>query len=370
MHTSSLSYQPRLDVMRFIAAALVIMFHVYVWGPSVPSKNSMKISHLIFSHGHAGVSLFIVMSGYLMAQIFIRYPAATYGEFIFNRAVRIVPLALLVVLGAAAMQEMQGEQWRTFLNLIFLQFNVDRANQISPLWTVATEIQFYLLMPLLAAMIRKNGLLQLLKLVAAIAIFRLMIVFYVMGWKSDSYNVVYNTLIGRFDQFAIGIALAYVPGNLRKTLGNPLNVLAAVALWLSLMALSQLNDWGAKGFGAALVQSFYLTAEGAIAGYFMFSFLNMRCRIPFEKAIAVLGASSYSMYLLHEIIVRTYMAHFPNYLIGIRADSVLILLPLVSVISLVSYFWFEKSFLIFRRRYSDAPNAAYTEVSNARAAAE
>lgn len=51
------------------------------------------------------------------------------------------------------------------------------------------------------------------------------------------------------------------------------------------------------------------------------------------------------------------MSLFPTYLIGVRYDAVLILLPVVCVVSVFSFRYFETPFLQFRRRYSKGDKA-------------
>jgi peptidoglycan/LPS O-acetylase OafA/YrhL len=354
MQTKNLTYMPRMDVLRFIAAAAVILYHTYTWGPKWEGKYVPELGNLIFLRGSVGVSLFMVMSGYLMAQIFMKYPHATFGEFIHNRFVRIAPLCMLLVVGGIASHDSSTQVFHQVLNILTLQFNVDRANLIAPLWTIATEFQFYLIMPILAAVIAKSGLSSFVKLVAFIGIFRMMIMTSVVQWAEAPYNTVYYSIIGRFDQFAVGIVLAHMPEDWKRYFRNPLHLIVGIGIFAGLFFVASSNPWWDRTPMQVLFQSYHLTAEAIVCGYFMISFMNASIRIPFERQLAGLGAASYSMYLLHEMVARQYLALFPQQILGLRLDAVLIVLPTVCGLSLLSYHFFEKPFLSFRKAYSTA----------------
>lgn len=352
MQTKNLTYMPRMDVLRFVAAAAVILYHVYEWGPKWDGKYLPDLGNILFIRGSAGVSLFMVMSGYLMAQIFMKYPHATYREFIHNRIVRIAPLGLLLVLGGIALNDGSSQVFRQVINVITLQFNVDRAGLIAPLWTIATEFQFYLIVPFLAAMIVKSGLSSFLKLVVFIGVFRLMIMTSAVKEADFAFNAAYYSLIGRFDQFAVGMLIAHMPAEWATRFKNPAHVVAAVLMFTGLFFLGAINPWWDRTPIQVLVQSYYLTAEALVCGYFMISFVNASMKIPFERSMAALGAASYSMYLLHEMVVRQYLSLFPDQILGLRLDAIVFVLPTVCVLSLLSYHFFEKPFLSFRKAYS------------------
>lgn len=352
MQTKNLAYMPRMDVLRFIAAAAVIVYHVYEWGPKWDGKYIPDLGNLIFIRGSAGVSLFMVMSGFLMAQIFQKYPKATYREFIYNRIVRVAPLGILLIMGGIAASDGTDQVYRQVINALTLQFNVDRVGMIAPLWTIATEFQFYLIAPLLAAIVARSGVSALIKISAFIALFRVLLMVHTMRNEEFAFNTAYYSLIGRFDQFALGMLLAYIPVDWSRHLRNPLHLVAATGSLAAVFFGAAVNPWWEKSLFQVVIQSNYLAVEGIACGYFMLAFMHMGMKIPFERHLAILGAASYSMYLLHEIVVRQYLALFPDLIFGLRIDAAFILLPLVTALSLVSYEFFEKPFLAFRKSYS------------------
>ncbi|APY13156.1 hypothetical protein BKD02_01545 [Brucella sp. 09RB8910] len=340
-------------MLRFFAAAAVVLYHVNDWSPARPEKYAVTLPNLIFIQGHAGVSLFLVMSGYLMARIFMKYPNATYWEFISNRLIRIAPLFLLLVMGSIALKDGSPDIFRAAINILTLQFNVDRSIlTIAPLWTIATEFQFYLLMPLLAAIIAKQGLRAILLMCVVICFFRFLVVFHSMQYATFSYNAVYFTLLGRFEQFAVGIFIAHRFADISKKARNPIHLIISIALIVAVEYAGATNNWWGRDLYQSLFQSLYLVAEGAAFGYLIIAYLSLKTEFRVEYAFAYLGAASYSIYLLHELIIRNYMSLVPSYLIGVRYDAMLIILPIICTVSVLSFKYFETPFLQFRKRYS------------------
>ena len=96
--------------------------------------------------GTIGVALFFITTGYLMPLMLERY---TRKEFLLNRAFRIFPtLIVSVLITGGFVTWYYGEEFYTiqFLHSIFLTFQFWNIEPIIPvLWTLVTEIAFYLL---------------------------------------------------------------------------------------------------------------------------------------------------------------------------------------------------------------------------------
>lgn len=350
METRNLTYNPRLDVLRFLAAASVVLHHFYQGAPIFDGKFTPDIWNILFIRGHIGVSLFMVMSGYLMASIFLKNPSTRYLDFIANRFIRIAPLCVLLFLCGLVVQD-PSTILRTVAAFVTLQFNVVREGQIAPLWTIATEMQFYLLVPVLAAITRRNGIKSLFGLIAVVAGARLFVIAYAMSQDKFAYDIAYYTLLGRIDQFVIGMGVAYLPSGAWRAAEKPVHLPLAIGVVIAMLFLAAGNPWWDKTPYQAAIQSMYLTVEALACAYVLVSFLQYPWRIPGQAILASLGAASYSMYLLHELVIWMFVKAFPSYILGIRSDAVLLLLPAVCLISLASFHLFEKPFLSFRVKY-------------------
>jgi peptidoglycan/LPS O-acetylase OafA/YrhL len=166
--TTSGAFIPEIDGLRFIAIGSVVLFHlmealklkaplVYVPG----SQNSLLAR--ILANGFHGVELFFVISGFILALPFAGHhlksaKAVSLRGYFLRRLTRLEPpyvLSLLLI--AALMVGVKGEDFASTLpslaasmfylhNLIFGAPSA--VNNVA--WSLEIEIQFYVLVPLLA----------------------------------------------------------------------------------------------------------------------------------------------------------------------------------------------------------------------------
>ena len=109
----------RLDALRFLAATLVVAFHACA-GSIVETTN---IFTLWLKNGTSGVTLFLVLSGYLFARIgLLTDKKIIYWRFLLNRILRIMPLLVFVMLLGASLyyEDLKADFW---FSLIFLSFD-------------------------------------------------------------------------------------------------------------------------------------------------------------------------------------------------------------------------------------------------------
>ncbi len=151
-----------LDGVRGVAVLMVIVFHVNrVTGDNLWNQAANPLASSISTAGGTGVTLFFVLSGFLLFMPFAK--ALLYKTnwplvrvFYMRRVLRIVP-AYYVSLFLIVLFEHPEYLHRDHLKYLtlFLTFFMDspRATfrQVNgPYWTLATEWQFYMLLPLIA----------------------------------------------------------------------------------------------------------------------------------------------------------------------------------------------------------------------------
>lgn len=152
-----------IDVLRGFAALSVVVYHViehFAW-TAFPSTGPL----LWFRAGWMGVDLFFVISGFVIglsafAEIDKRGPWHFQGAFFSRRVARIVPLHYLTMLVFVVFISPELLFTNFWVNLsshlLFvhnLNLNLHGAINGSN-WSLATEMQFYVLMLLLAPWIR------------------------------------------------------------------------------------------------------------------------------------------------------------------------------------------------------------------------
>ena len=80
-----IKYYPNLDGLRAISIILVMMFHAKSWVPQLIARN-----------GHHGVSLFFIISGFLICRLLIKEKKVTGAvnltQFYIRRGLRLYPL--------------------------------------------------------------------------------------------------------------------------------------------------------------------------------------------------------------------------------------------------------------------------------------
>jgi peptidoglycan/LPS O-acetylase OafA/YrhL len=135
-----------LDVLRGVAVGLVLLRHGW---PNV-----------FGGAGIVGVTMFFTLSGYLITGIIVREVSRTggfsYRRFYRNRALRLLPALVLALAGFTLIEGTtnlcgQARQiprtWLTGLTFIVDIPHLDMAPNMSHMWSLAVEEQFYLLWP-------------------------------------------------------------------------------------------------------------------------------------------------------------------------------------------------------------------------------
>lgn len=151
---------PNLDVLRGLAALVVLVGHAYGLGGSRVPLSADSLQDAVLMLSPVGVWLFFVMSGLVIGQPFVRAllrgsPRPATGRYAARRAGRLYPLyvvcfvAVLVTAGAAGMNLGEG-----FAHLALLH-NLVPGRQgafINVTWTLTLEVLFYAAVPVLAAL--------------------------------------------------------------------------------------------------------------------------------------------------------------------------------------------------------------------------
>jgi peptidoglycan/LPS O-acetylase OafA/YrhL len=143
-----------LDIFRAVAALAVCLFHF-------GNNNLLGIPVLssFLQHGHLGVIVFFVISGYIIPYALFRsgYGIAYIKGFLVSRFIRLYPAyffagisAVLLWYISTLVPGFRGEQpsftfSQIFSNLFLLCDFTDTSWFIPVFWTLAIEAQYYLL---------------------------------------------------------------------------------------------------------------------------------------------------------------------------------------------------------------------------------
>jgi peptidoglycan/LPS O-acetylase OafA/YrhL len=345
MRSSEGLYFPRLDHVRAVAAFLVCFFHVLIYCPHSPYGPSPPLLSLL-KEGHTGVALFMTLTGYLFARI-TDGRRIRYSVFLWNRLIRLAPLLTLVLAYCVTFHVYGADFDKLIKGVLEPTWPVGA-------WSITAEMHFYVLFPALLFLMRKHGLKSLFLLLGAAIIIRTAL------WivRGEVWSLAYWTIIGRFDQFVLGIVF-YKLSRARLFADHGLAMLVSALLAFSLI-WHQFSLWGL--FSGTLdhphpspLWIVIPTIEGMVWGCAIAAYDNGRFALNpiVDRILARIGTVSYSIYLLHIIVfflIRPYLPVSTSYT---SASLVaLAFFPVIVVVSMASFTIIERPFLKYRRPYT------------------
>lgn len=365
MYSKNIAYIPAVDQLRGIAALWITVYHAvhllnyhFLFNRSFafdywPTAGNL-LSALIIE-GHSAVGLFMVLSGFILT-----YGAwdktISYRAFFTNRFLRIYPLALFLV-AVAVYASPQTFSWLALLQTLFLGHNLPGGLAGTPytdmFWAISVEFQFYLVFPFLCLLLRKDGFSLGYRLIACFIVFR--IIASVNG--ANARDLSYLTIIGRMDQFVIGMML----GSYWRDHGHKAKprlaalVLVAIAFSGALLAFNRLGGW----VEISLWKVFWPTAEGLLSATLIYYYISSAGCLPsiFTRLVQRIGLISYSLYLTHIIILtmlrdKGLLLIWPgNHKLTVLLNTLMIALPCTLALATLTYHAIEAPFLKLRKRY-------------------
>jgi peptidoglycan/LPS O-acetylase OafA/YrhL len=350
--TSSGKYIPEIDGLRFLAITPVVLFHLRNF-LVVKSGDAYAVSPetdwvaQLTSYGHYGVELFFVISGFVLALPFAAHylqaaPGVKLKSYYLRRLTRLEPpyvlwllvcFCLFILINKSSVGALLPHLATGLFyshSLVYAKPNI--LNLVT--WSLEVEIQFYLLVPLLAKLFtirgktRRRGLLLLLCLCLVIS------------------EALFITTAGRLslsilnflEYFLIGFLLAdvylcdwneapahHVKWDVASLVGWPL----LIGLFAWLRAIS-------------LVLPFMLFG----LYYSVFRSVHVR-RLLTQRLLTVIGGMCYTIYLIHFQLISFVGWLFPpvkvsdhfsiNYLL-----ELLIILPVLALFTVVFFVCVER----------------------------
>lgn len=291
-----------MDLLRGAAISLVVLAHCGSATTSVVPGLASFAAH----YGEMGVQLFFIVSGYTMMLTFgVRDSLAAARSFYIRRIFRIVPLFwiaipfyLLVTKGEGfAMWAPDGVSARDVaLTVLCLHWSsVTAFNSVVPGgWSIAVEMQFYLLFPLVIRLFRtRNGAILGYVLIAMVSVAAQFLADkYLVPQLAAALPKSQSYLAGAFFYcwlprqsicFGFGILLYdFIERKNHPTLGA-----------LLLIGASLFTGWG---------------AEVVILAAASFAVLASKLKFPFAS---LLGRHSYAVYLAHFAVILVIQALLP-----------------------------------------------------------
>ena len=354
--TSSGTFIPEVDGLRFIAIFWVLAFHINgeyikVMGSNFPGQIDDSLYTHVLHTWDFGVQLFFVISGFILSLPFVRHywgdaPKPRLGSYYLRRITRIEPpyvinlllftLLLVVVKGPPIYQLLPHLLASLCYSHNLVYQSVSTINFVT--WSLEIEAQFYIAAPLLAFLFFNRSLRFRRVWLASIILASATLAW----WLNNQFQVVHMTLLGQLPYFLAGFLLAawYSQSTevkiSRSYLWDALGLLAWVVMLILLMH---------KSFSSTLALPFLVV--GAYVCVFkgrIFGFILTR------PAITTIGGMCYTIYLYHPFL-KSALKHllFPlrvSHLYWINsAFQVCALGTAIILVAAVCFLLFERPFM-------------------------
>ena len=384
---SSQQHIASLDGLRGLAILAVVITHFGGNGES--SHRLLRRLEVLIPFGWSGVSLFFVLSGFLITGILwdSRATSGWLKKFFARRMLRIFPLYYLSLLIAVVMAVVMGNVRVVLAHLcvffLYLQ-NYPRlfewANHSpSPLvfthfWSLAVEEQFYLLWPFVIAMVASRRAARNL----CLAIF-----FFSFGCRLLCYTHLAHlqglyargSLSTRCGELALGgfVALCY---------RDPVDWERLVR-WSKPLALGSLAAIVIVFWRSRILETRAHLSFGLAAITLLFAALLVRALSPGLTAtllrwrfLRMLGKYSYGLYVYHLLFYTLFLrivakiAPHAGPASG-RVFLILVMLAITVPVTLLSFHFFERPFLAARSHFqSPLIQTALSAAQNGHSASE
>lgn len=160
--TAARPQYPGLDTLRVVASVAVVATHTSFWtgqyGKGLWGAATARLD--------IGVAFFFVLSGFLLGRPFIaaiadRRPMPGSGRYFWKRALRILPMYLIVVVVAlVVLDDNRGlgvGDWIANLTMTELYVKGLLPAGTTQMWSLTTEVAFYLVLPGLMVVLSRTA---------------------------------------------------------------------------------------------------------------------------------------------------------------------------------------------------------------------
>ena len=347
----------KIDILRGISILLVLIHHF-----NIPYKlhdtflgiliGGESLSTLIARNGNYGVTMFFVISGFLITQHTLQRSGSLaqikLKDFYIRRIARIIPclvllVAMVSVLGSLGLQTFINQSpngvevsyavtvlsaLSFWMNLLIIEYGwVNYA--LGVLWSLSVEEVFYLAFPVLCLVLgRGKGFIVFLLAVIAYAPYFRALHF---GEESGAYLYHY---FSSFDGIAIGCLTAMYAQHFKGAIYNQKMIVAVTALLMTALyfyaPIKEVSTWGISVFAlltALLILCFTQDLKVKPISYT-------------ARSLVWIGQRSYEMYLFHLIVLGLMkVVYFPK---DTLAAEKLMLLPVYFIAVFILSWAIEK----------------------------
>ena len=339
-----------INGLRAIAALGTILCHFV---PHYPTQNA--IFNVLAPIGNSGVSLFFVISGFVITRILFESinSKSYFSTFYMRRVLRIFPLYYLGLLTFILIPYYFYNKpfvfYDLFLPAIYIS-NIYRTFEginFGPghYWSLAVEEHFYLLWPLLIYVLFKNNSSNnriYLIVISLIAIsIGSKILLSTHGMRFEVFT------LSRFDQISLGALLAY--WEKKKICISNIKFVLIIFLCLFIAGLLKIFSFISilDIVDSNLIGFIYFAVIGICINQKRNSIITL---VLENKILVYLGKISFGLYVFHPLLVRL-LYRWNDIRIGNIFLDFLFLTLITILVSIISFEFYEKKFLQLKTKF-------------------
>jgi peptidoglycan/LPS O-acetylase OafA/YrhL len=346
------TYYAHVEGLRGVAALYVFLYHLWQTAVSQPGAILVGLRGVtgFLQYGHFAVVAFIVISGYCLGLPVAAHPERTFvpRAFAVRRARRLMPayvgalaLSIVLVYITAALRGHHIPAWHVALAVIAHLALVHNVIPVfseylnGPMWSIALECQIYVVFALLLVPVwRRFGPFAQLAIALGIGLAPHFLLHGFLDGTSP-------WLLGLFGMGVVAAQLTTRPAFTLpwRWISVAAAVLAVIAMALHGEGTPDGAFWGADLVVGAAVAAFFVASSGIRA--------PLAAQALSLRPIVILGAFSYSLYLVHGPAVELAGAalHHANASIATAALVYGLFIPVVLAFAYGFYRVLERPFL-------------------------
>lgn len=340
-----------VQYLRGVAALFVVLFHLRSLISSV--IPGMNLGDLLFGEGSAGVDIFFVISGYIIALSTQDKLRSSSKSFVIKRFFRLYPPFIICLFMFILVLGLQGREY-SLLNIarsavmLHSDYSSDAPffgyNILYPAWTLTYEVYFYTIFCVALSISHTHRVLIASSiLIISIAVVQLHyqgeISFRATGkvvYGDGLLNIVASPMLF---EFVAGMWLFSIRNKLPK--GHSWRYFYILIVIISFFNITSAVNAGhgidGYGFWAICIVYGVVFAE--------------RCApLPKIKSLYLLGEISYSLYLSHVVVINILLDKALSY--GYNGASLmLILVSLCIMLSIAMFNLIESKSILFGKKF-------------------